>query len=305
METLKAINNPTAKVATITDNAKTITDLAFVLFDQMELSEGTVKDYKARIHRFIDYIVSARQITSNSLIDYKKLLASEDNLKPVTKNKYLAVARIFCKALKQNSSISFEITEVKAFPVECGHKRLGVNQEEVTAVIKVLEDRNDPKLTALIYLLALQGFRQIEVVRLDVEDVDLVNGRIMVQGKGRTDKEAVTLHPKTVTALAEYLKVSGRKSGALFVGTGNRNSGNRITTRTVQNWVKDVFGDAGVIDKVVHGFRNYFTTTLLQKLNGNITAVQKFTRHKSLDMVQVYNDELTNERHLLDYFDGF
>jgi integrase len=305
METLVVLNNQTNQVANATDTVETVTRLAFQLFDGMDLSINTIKDYKARVHHFIKYVFSTGGINAGSLVGYKKCLANDTTKTVATKNKYLAVARVFCKALKQGGAIGFEVTDVKVFATETKHKRLGVNQTEVQAIIKTLAERKDSKLTAMVYLLALQGLRQIEIIRLDVEDVDLVNGRIMVQGKGRTDKEPVTLHPKTVGALTEYLKDSGRKSGALFVGTGNRNGAQRITTRTVQNWVKSVFGDAGVTDKVIHGFRHYFTTTLLQKLNGNITAVQRFTRHKSLEVLQVYNDELTHEKHLPAYFEAF
>ena len=49
--------------------------------------------------------------------------------------------------------------------------------EKLTKKIKALPDTsNNARLKALFCLLALQGLRQIEAVRLDVEDLDLVNG---------------------------------------------------------------------------------------------------------------------------------
>jgi integrase len=301
---LATVNNQIL-AQTSNDSVESITTLARELFDGMDLTVNTVKDYNARIGSFIQFCFDNGGLNSGSLVAYKKCLANDTTKTVATKNKYLAVARVFCKALKVSSHIQYEILDVKTFKQDIKHKRLGVNDLEVSKIITTLKTRNDSELTAIVYLLALQGLRQIEVVRLDIEDVDLSNSRLMVQGKGRTDKEPIHLHPKTVEALAQFLKDSGRKSGALFVGTGNRNRGKRILTRTIQKWMHDLFGEAGITDKVVHGFRHYFTTTLLKELNGNITAVQRFTRHKSLEVLQCYNDELTHEKHLPTFVKAF
>ena len=63
-------------------------------------------------------------------------------------------------------------------------------------------------------MLALQGLRQIEAVRLNVEDFDLVNGLVWIQGKD--DKELIYLHPETVRGLRNYIREVGIGSGALF-----------------------------------------------------------------------------------------
>lgn len=302
--TLATVN--TQSLAPIsTDSVETVTALAFQLFDQMDITANSLKDYKARIGSFIRFVFTNGGLNSGSLVAYKKDLTTDTTITVATKNKYLAVARVFCKALKTTGKLGFEVLDVKVFKQDTKHKRLGVNDTEVVKIIDTLKTRNDSELTALVYLLCLQGLRQIEIVRLDIEDMDLPNSRLMVQGKGRADKEPIHLHPKTVEALEQFLKDSGRKSGALFVGTANRNRGKRILTRTIQKWIKDLFGEAGVTDKVVHGFRHYFTTTLLKEMNGNITAVQRFTRHKSLEVLQAYNDELTHEKHLPTFVKAF
>jgi integrase len=41
----------------------------------------------------------------------------------------------------------------------------------------------------------------------------------------------------------------------------------------------------------VHGFRHYFTTKLIEELD-DLLIVQEFTRHRSLEMLQIYNDRL-------------
>jgi len=71
-------------------------------------------------------------------------------------------------------------------------------------------------------LLALQGLRQIEAVRLNVEDLDLVNGLAWIQGKD--DKELIHLHPETVRGLRNYIREVKIGSGVLFKSLSNNKS---------------------------------------------------------------------------------
>ncbi|MEA1965386.1 MAG: tyrosine-type recombinase/integrase, partial [Candidatus Aerophobetes bacterium] len=135
---------------------------------------------------------------------------------------------------------------------------------------------------------ALQGLRQVEVVRLDVEDLDLVNGIAYIQGKGRDDKELIYLNPETVKALKKYIKICNIGSGALLKSLGNRKNG-KLNSITIKREFGALFKELG-INKTVHGFRHYYITHLLRSFD--VGTVRKFSRHKSLDMLIVYDDEI-------------
>jgi len=81
-------------------------------------------------------------------------------------------------------------------------------------------------------------------------------------------------------------------SGALFRSLSNRKS-ERMTTMTVRREMKAMFEKLG-IKKTVHGFRHFFITTLLGSLD--VRDVRKFSRHKSLEMLIVYDDELSTKQ---------
>jgi len=148
------------------------------------------------------------------------------------------------------------------------------------------------RLRALFALLAFQGLRQIEVVRLDVTDIDFNRKIAYVHGKGTDDKEPVYLAPATVKALKEYLRVHKLKRGALFRSLGNRKS-ERISTMTIKRDMGDLFYELG-IEKTVHGFRHFYVTELLKSMD--VRDVRKFSRHRSLEMLMVYDDEVNVER---------
>src|SRR5258708_15961181 len=118
------------------------------------------------------------------------------------------------------------------------------------------------RLRAIIALLTLQGLRQVEIVRLDVKDIDLVSKKAFIQGKGRDDKELIDLHPETVKAIKEYLKINNIADGVLFTSRSNNHKNQRLTTRSVRELVKQAMNELG-IKKTVNGSRHYITTTLI------------------------------------------
>ncbi len=270
--------------------AKDYTQEAMKCFDSLDVSEGTIKDYKSRIGYFIKYI-GAEGFHKNSFLGFKRSLALREDISVATKNKYLATSRIFLRELYREGLIPVDITvNIKSFNSGSKHKREGLTQVEVNTLVHAIRslpnDKKGMRLKVLFCLLAFQGLRQVEIARLDVKDIDLVSKRAFVRGKGRDDKELVHLIPETVKALQVYMRRVG--SGSLFKSLGNRKS-NRISTMTIKREMNSLFKKVG-IEKTVHGLRHYYITTLLKTLD--VRDVRKFSRHKSLEMLIVYDDEI-------------
>lgn len=267
-------------------------DQAKKIFDLLDVSLNTRNEYKNRIGLFLDFL-NNNPFNRNSFLEFKRYLIDRDDMAISTKNKYLATARIFLKELYRLGFIPVEITvNIKSFMQSNRHKREGLCHEEIESLVKLIyslpNNERNTRLKAFFCLLVFQGMRQIELARLDVKDIDLVAKKAHVQGKGRDDKEAIHLLPETVRALKEYLRVNKIASGILFKSLGNRKT-ERITTKTINRELKALFDEVGV-DKTVHGLRHYYITTLLETFD--VRDVRKFSRHKSLEMIIVYDDEI-------------
>ena len=278
------------------------------IFDNLDVLENTRADYKFRIKFFLNFLAK-NPINVNSYLEFKRSLANRTDFSISTKNKYLATAKIFLKELNRQGIIPADITQnIKTFSQDKKHKKDGLNQKEINKLVSQLQqlpiNLQTSRLKAIVSLLALQGLRQIEIVRLDVKDLDLISKTALVQGKGRDDKELIDLHPETVKALREYLKSSKKASGALFTSNSNNSRNQRITTRSVREIVTEVLLGLG-ITKGVHGFRHYFTTTLIKTYKGDLLEVAQYTRHKGLEMLQVYNDSIKKQADLPRYYDAF
>ena len=199
------------------------------VFAGLDVSPTTQADYQYRIGSFIEFI-NKKGLNVNSYLEYKRYLAERNDIAVATKNKYLAAARVMLKELNRTGNLPVDITQnIKAFSQNKKHKRDGVNDDEIERLAEQLRTQKvtpyNVKMRAIFCLLALQGLRQVELVRLDVKDLDLIRSVANVRGKGKDDKEPVSLHPTTVDALRAYLKANKLADGALFISGSNRSMG--------------------------------------------------------------------------------
>lgn len=278
------------------------------MFDSLDVSENTRKEY-AHFAKAYLLFVKDKGFGINSFLEYKRYLTSRTDYSISTKNKYLTTARILLKEMNRIGAIPFDITHnVKSFTQTKKHKRAGLDESEIQLIMSELhnlpETPKNLRLKAILSLLILQGLRQCEIIRLDVKDVDLVNSIAFIRGKGQDDKEPIHLHPVTVQVLSEYLKKNRISDGAMFVSWSNNNRNKRMTTHSLRNIVKETLMTKS-ISKTVHSFRHYFTTTLLKEYKGDLLQVARYTRHKSLEMLQVYDDSIKQKADLPRYYRAF
>lgn len=278
------------------------------IFDSLDITESTKQDYLARLPYFLGF-ANRDGITRDLLLNYKKHLRSRTDLGVASKNKYLAVARLTVKELYRQGYISIDLSlNVKSFQQNQKHKVDGLNDVEMSQLLEYLEtlpnDFKSIRLKALVSLLLYQGLRQIEICRLDVTDIDLASRRIYVRGKGRDDREPIYLHPQTVKALTSYLKASRVKDGALFTSLWGQSKGKRLSTRGLRQIIQQTLQSIGIY-RTVHGFRHTFTTKLIKAYDGNLTTVARFTRHRNMDTLIIYNDEITHLSNLDNYHKAF
>lgn len=278
------------------------------LFELLDVAETTRQEYKKRIDLFLDFLMG-KELNFNSFLEFKKYLASRVDLAVSSKNKYLITAKIFLNELNRQGIIPVDITKnIKVFKSDRKHKKEGLSEEEVAILIKELQqlknNQKNSRLKAVLAFLLLQGLRQCEIVRLNIEDVDLANNRTFIKGKGSDDKEAINLHPQTVQVLKNYLKINKIADGALFVSQSNNNRLKRLTTRSLRKMVKDFFNKVG-IEKSTHGTRHFFISQLIKNYKGDLLEVSRYSRHKSIEMLQVYNDNIKLKADLPRFYEVF
>lgn len=268
------------------------------IFDTLDIQPSTKSEYQKRILKFFDFM-NHQTITRNLLLAYKQYLRDDNTLGIASKNKYLTTARIALREMYRQGLTPVDLSVgVSSFQQNIRHKVNGLTEEEVVKICNYLKEQNysfkNARLRVLVSLLLFQGLRQIEICRLDFNDIDLASGTINVLGKGRNDKEHKHLHKTTIKAIRSYSRASHAKYGPAFYSLNGRNKGQRLTTRGLLQIIQNLFNELG-IEKTVHGSRHFFTTELIKHYKSDLTTVARFTRHNSLEMLTVYNDEIVSE----------
>jgi len=285
-----------------------VNEKAYEIFDLLDVSELTRTDYKYRIGLFLTF-VTENGFSRNSFLEFKRLLASRDDMATSTKNKSLAAARIYLKELNRLGILPVDITmNIKGFRQSQQHRKDGFSEEEIARITEWLsqleETPQNLRLKVLIAMLIFQGLRQIEICRLNVNDIDLTRRIAYVRGKGRDDVEAIYLHPTAVKALKTYIRAYQLTDGALFRSRSNSTRNQRLSCRGLRSVIKPVLLGIGS-EKSLHCFRHFFATKLIKTYQGNLLDVAQLTRHRSIQTLSVYYDAIKREEDLPRYYEAF
>lgn len=152
---------------------------------------------------------------------------------------------------------------------------------------------------ALLRLLCDNVLRRAEVCALNVGDFWPEEKRLAIMGKGRTEKEFVTLHPSSAAAIAEYILaagiIGGDKSDPLFRTCDHRPQ--LATARLGATGLYDIirkYGKQIGLKLAPHKLRHSGITAALDKTGGDVRRVQKLSRHVKLETLIRYDDNRTD-----------
>ncbi|BAO55478.1 tyrosine-type recombinase/integrase [Nonlabens marinus] len=139
---------------------------------------------------------------------------------------------------------------------------------------------------AIIELLYVTGMRRAELISLDINAVEVSQGRIKVLGK-RNKERIIPLLEHTQTILLDYLSLRDELSGEsnrFFITESGNSIYPSLVYRTVTSYLKQVSLKVKVSP---HVLRHTFATHLLDK-GADLNAVKELLGHSSLASTQVY-----------------
>ncbi len=145
---------------------------------------------------------------------------------------------------------------------------------------------------ALLEVLYGTGARISEAVGLDVDDVDLVDGSVLLRGKGSKER-LVPIGSYALAAVDAYLTRSrpelaavgtSDRAGALFLNA----RGGRLSRQSAWTVLVKAADRAGVTrDVSPHTLRHSFATHLLEG-GADVRVVQELLGHASVTTTQIY-----------------
>ncbi len=225
----------------------------------------------------------------------------EAGLAPATIARRLGALKCVLREAKRFGMISW-VLDVPAPKAEGVRDTRGPGKSAFEAMIRVLDglilkgDSDTRKRAvrnrAIVRLLFDRALRRNEAVSLDLEHLDLDGRTLMILGKGRRKRELITLPEVTGEALWHWVVCRGLAPGPLFTSMNPSGQGDgRLTGRSVGRIVNELGERAGITRRVhAHGLRHSAITEALDRTDGNVRAVQKFSRHRSVQTLLVYDD---------------
>lgn len=291
------------------NNANSLIESRTISFDwlsrfinYLDVSPKTADTYYKAVKQFLTWLYKngIYQPTREDIIDYKEELTQKD-YKPTTIQAYMTAVRLFFSWTDQEGLYSNVAQHVKGGKIGQGYRKDYLTKAQVKEVMAAIDTSTIRGLRdyAIIALMITGGLRDIEVVRANIEDIR-PSGEcsvLYVQGKGHTEKDTYqNLDVDTEIAIRAYLKARGTISPEepLFTSLDHKNTGSRLTTRSVSRMVKTRLVEAGFNSPrlTAHSLRH--TSITIAYLSGMpITEVQQHARHTNIATTMIY-------AHLLD-----
>ena len=152
-------------------------------------------------------------------------------------------------------------------------------------LLAVLDEAVSPEARrdrALFRLMLFAGLRIGSALGLDVEDIDLERGELIVR-RAKNDAPSVAVVPASMEYdLREF--TAERTTGPIFVTS----VGKRLGARQAQRRFAALVGRAGLPQRIrPHDLRHSFATTLLER-SGDLALVQRALGHRSIVSTTVY-----------------
>lgn len=276
-------------------------DITTELFERWSLyidgAERTKQTYTANIRRFAEWLSmnGIRHPERADILRYRDELKA--NHKPTTVHGYLIAVKLFFQWTEQEGLYPDIAKHIKGASVDMYHKKDPLTSKQAAKVLDSINENTVSGLRdyALIALMLTTGLRTRSIVLADLADIRTLGEQTVLyyQGKGHEEKaDFVKLSEPVLKAIQRYIAARGGEPAPqepLFASAAHRNTGERMTTRSISRIVKNALRAAGLeSDRLTaHSLRH--TAATLAMLNGaSLQEVQQLLGHKSINITMVY-----------------
>ena len=254
------------------------------------LSKNTTNSYQRDLHKFSKFLKASSVNDFESLTEEMCSTWIADlfqiNVSARSIQRHVSSARGFFNYLKKSGVVRNSPFELINSPKSPSHLPNILSPEEVSQLLnfkpKNVQEKRDLAIIELIYS---SGLRVSETVNTNLGDFEDNKNFLRVLGKGSKTR-LVPVGRYAKNAIEDWIIERNKlatKDGSLFVNL----RGNRITTRSVQQRLKNIAIMQGLPPVNPHMLRHSFATHLLES-SGDLRSIQELLGHSSLSTTQIY-----------------
>jgi integrase/recombinase XerC len=240
-------------------------------------------------------LLSGTAAAANTLVlNYRRHLL-ERGLSAATVNRHLSTLRALVSLARTVGVVEWRL-HARNVRSRAYRDTTGPDGDGMRALLAAAHEQADSRKAArdvaLIHVMFDLALRRGEVCSLDVSDLSLDTGRLKILGKGESEPMPVAVPSATREVLSNWLSARGNEPGPLFVtfDTVRGNSGRgRLTGSGLWSIVRGL-GRAANLEVRPHGLRHSSVTHALNLTNGDLRRVQRFSRHRDIRTLMMYDD---------------
>ena len=246
-------------------------------------SKATIENYKFNLNKFL--LGVGKDPTEIATQDIRKYLADYKRERGVSNTTLDNMRRVFQSFFTWMHREGYIIKDPCAAVNKIRADKIIKNPYSDEEMELMREAAKNLREKAIIEVLYSTGMRIGELEKLNKDDIDFVNGKAIVFGKGAKERE-VYFNVKSQLALKKYLENRNDTNEALFVGL--QSPYNRLKVSTYEKILRELGGRCGVHCHP-HRFRRTCATILLNK-GMPIQEVSKVLGHAKLETTMIYCD---------------
>jgi len=267
------------------------------------------------IFNYLDYLENIKGLSSNTAVSYKRDLLKlskflnasgvndfenlteeicsawiadlfQNNVSARSIQRHISASKGFFNYLKKSGLISDSPFQLINSPKSPSYLPNILSPEEVSQLLNFKPKNSQEKRDlAIIELIYSSGLRVSEAVNSNLNDFEENKNFLRVIGKGSKTR-LVPVGRYAQNAINNWMLERDKlstKDNALFVNL----RGSRITTRSVQERIKNIALMQGLPPVNPHMLRHSFATHLLES-SGDLRSIQELLGHSSLSTTQIY-----------------
>jgi len=254
------------------------------------LSKNTTISYQRDLNKFSKFLKKSGVNDFESLTEEicSAWIADlfQQNVSARSIQRHISSAKGFFSYLKKSGLVTNSPFELISSPKSPSHLPNILSPEEVSQLLnfkpKNAQEKRDLAIIELIYS---SGLRVSEAVSTNLSDFENNKNFLRVLGKGSKTR-LVPVGRYAKNAIENWIIERDKlltKDDSLFVNL----RGNRITTRSVQERLKNIAIMQGLPPVNPHMLRHSFATHLLES-SGDLRSIQELLGHSSLSTTQIY-----------------
>lgn len=269
---------------------------------QKRLDKKTVKAYRIDLTQFLSFIENNGQtITKGAISNYISFL--NERFKPRSVKRKVASIKVFCGflfdegILEINPFLGMRIrlqrcqSLPRTVPLRVVEALLKETRKQINQATSDKEQLVALRNAAILELLFATGIRVSELCNIRKYDLDLIDGFLIIHGKGNKERVIQIENEDVLNILIEYNNCERNDREYYFLNQRHKPISDQSVRQILNRYTESVDAQRHITP---HMLRHSFATLLLEE-DVDLRYIQQLLGHSSISTTQIYTHVSTTK----------